>query len=413
MTWISPYGRDGVRRLCATASIIITLPLLLAACGNAGATPAATATAAARTATSATLYVSAGDLFALRASDGAVRWRYPVTTASLFPPVAAADGTLYVSAQNALSALAASTRMLIWRHEFDDPSTNLGAAAAGSTPVPGSMIGVSMAAVADGMVFVGTGHRRFTAPAGAVNALDAGNGTVRWQFRTGDSVVAAPVVAGGIVYVASQDHTIYALHTADGSLIWRYQTTNELWGSPAVVGAAVYVAGASAGDEAPSVYALRAGDGTLLWHSRFPDRQAGCNAAPAVRDGMVYLGSSDHAIYALRAADGALAWRYETGAPIYSSPAVADGVVYSGSNDGWLYALRADSGVLLWRIQEAGMPQSPVVRDGTVYTTVIIPAQRPTQPNSGQVIAVNARDGAARWTFPVLYAAQDPLVIAP
>ena len=61
---------------------------------------------------------------------------------------------------------------------------------------------------------------------------------------------------------------------------------------------------------------------------------------PAVADGKVYIGSTDHKVYCLDAESGALIWNYNIGNPEYgvnSSPAVADGKVYVGSHDHNVY----------------------------------------------------------------------------
>jgi eukaryotic-like serine/threonine-protein kinase len=67
-------------------------------------------------------------------------------------------------------------------------------------------------------------------------------------------------------------------------------------------------------------------------------------STPAVANGTVYVGSSDHNLYALDAASGALRWQFATGGRVTSSPAVAAGPVYFGSFDSNLYALDAASG---------------------------------------------------------------------
>src|SRR5690242_10275978 len=54
-------------------------------------------------------------------------------------------------------------------------------------------------------------------------------------------------------------------------------------------------------------------------------------SSPAVVDGTVFVGSSDHSVYALDAATGALRWRARIGGAVNSSPAVADGTVFAVS----------------------------------------------------------------------------------
>jgi outer membrane protein assembly factor BamB len=66
--------------------------------------------------------------------------------------------------------------------------------------------------------------------------------------------------------------------------------------------------------------------------------QGESDIAPAVVNGVVFVGANDDYIYALNAQNGALIWKYQTGGQVQSSPAVAYGTVYIGSNDNYLYA---------------------------------------------------------------------------
>lgn len=70
------------------------------------------------------------------------------------------------------------------------------------------------------------------------------------------------------------------------------------------------------------------------------------DTAPAVANGVVYLGSGDHSLYAYPASGCGQAvcsplWSAMTGNAIDSSPIVANGVVYIGSADRNLYAFKA------------------------------------------------------------------------
>ena len=82
---------------------------------------------------------------------------------------------------------------------------------------------------------------------------------------------------------------------------------------------------------------LKPGLGTLLW-SYTTDNAI--ESTPAVADGVVYVGSTDHTLYALNADTGDRVWSFETSAGIQSSPAVAGGIVYVGSWDHTLVCFR-------------------------------------------------------------------------
>ncbi|HEY7350450.1 MAG TPA: PQQ-binding-like beta-propeller repeat protein [Ktedonobacterales bacterium] len=83
--------------------------------------------------------------------------------------------------------------------------------------------------------------------------------------------------------------------------------------------------------------------------------------APAVVNGIVYVGSWDGYEYALDAKTGALKWKTFLGvaktpacfppeAGVSSGAAVQDGVVYLGGGDDYWYALNAATGDVLWKV---------------------------------------------------------------
>lgn len=137
-------------------------------------------------------------------------------------------------------------------------------------------------------------------------------------------------------------------------------------------------------------------------------------SSPAMANGTLVIGSSDHFLYALDAATGALRWKFKTDGRITSSPAVAGGLVYFGSFDSNFYAVDAATGQLKWKFKTGGerrfaathlhgaepaaetMPDpfdfylsSPVVADGAVYF------------GSGDtnVYALDAASGGLKWKF--------------
>jgi eukaryotic-like serine/threonine-protein kinase len=55
------------------------------------------------------------------------------------------------------------------------------------------------------------------------------------------SISNSPVVANGVVYVGSEDHSLYALDAQSGKLLWSYKTGNYILTSPAVVNGVVYI----------------------------------------------------------------------------------------------------------------------------------------------------------------------------
>jgi eukaryotic-like serine/threonine-protein kinase len=137
-------------------------------------------------------------------------------------------------------------------------------------------------------------------------------------------------------------------------------------------------------------------------------------SSPAVADGRVYFGSSDHNLYALDAQSGAQRWKFASKGRISSSPAVADGVVYFGSFDGTFYALDAEHGTLRWKFVTGGErrfsgrhlhgaePAAEVMPDPFDFflsSPAIAGALVYFGSGDGNVYALDGASGTLRWKF--------------
>ncbi len=98
------------------------------------------------------------------------------------------------------------------------------------------------------------------------------------------------------------------------------------------------------------VYAVDAVTGRKRWD--YPTSKSWVIGTPAVRDGMVYVGTSDSSRFmALDAKTGRLRFNLDTGAYVFSSAALAGGLAYVGAHNGKLYAIDAKTGKLAWTFQ--------------------------------------------------------------
>ncbi len=61
-----------------------------------------------------------------------------------------------------------------------------------------------------------------------------------WTYTTGDAIDSSPVVDGGVVYVGSRDHNLYALDARTGKKLWNYTTGGAIYSTPAVANGVVY-----------------------------------------------------------------------------------------------------------------------------------------------------------------------------
>jgi hypothetical protein len=94
--------------------------------------------------------------------------------------------------------------------------------------VPPSKTPSSPGIGADGTVYVGGGD-------GSVYALNAANGSVKWERPTGAAVYSSPAIgADGTVYIGSEDYKVYALDGATGAVKWSYTTAGPVAASPAI-----------------------------------------------------------------------------------------------------------------------------------------------------------------------------------
>ena len=240
-------------------------------------------------------------------------------------------------------------------------------------------------------------------------------GGAAWTFKTGGPIVTSPVIAGGVVYIASLDGHLHAIDQDSGAEKWKFKSRLPIASSPAVDGGTIYFV-SSAG----SIAALDAATGTPKWvfaieyERRFeaknlhglpsaaqtiPDAWDIFTSSPAVARGKVYFGSGDGNVYAVDAATGVLQWKFPTGDVVHASPAVVDGMVYIGSWDSRLYALDAETGQPRWTFEagqdpvihnQVGFQGSPAVVDGVVYVGC----------RDAHVYALDAATGRKKWDYP-------------
>ena len=202
----------------------------------------------------------------------------------------------------------------------------------------------------------------------------APDGTLKWEFATGDRIWSTPAVAeDGTVYTGSDDDHLYAIDGATGKQRWRLRIgacDPPIGGGPEGVRCDVD-GGPTLGPDGTiytggdGVYAVWP-DGVLRWKFATPEH---VSAAPALgTDGTVYAGCQDDAMYAI-APDGTKKWEFRTKRDIESAPTIGeDGTVYFGGDDGNVYALAAD-GTLKWKVVTRGPVRgSPALAgDGTLY----------------------------------------------
>ena len=207
--------------------------------------------------------------------------------------------------------------------------------------------------------------------------VDAITGLEKWVFRK-FGVFSPPAIVDGVVYASccdieiemhgssDSDNYLFAVDAATGLEKWKFKTCTNF--APAVYDGVVYLG------KRYDLYAIDIKTGQELWRFR-----AGIeiNTSASVVNGVVYFGTSinwDYSdtpsyLFAIDAKTGQELWRFEVGDFIYSSPTIVDGVVYFGCTDKNLYAVDAKTGQELWRFETESeiSYSSPCVVDGVVY----------------------------------------------
>lgn len=245
-------------------------------------------------------------------------------------------------------------------------------------------------------------------------------GPTLWPpFVTGGAIRAEPLVAEGLVVVASTDGFVYGVDGSGGRLVWRYpaegaEPLSEILGAPAYAEGTVYVA-----ESEGVLHALSVATGELLCQ-RPVDLTGRVVANPLLSGNAVYVGTELGGFHSMEACGGAPpgrqpfypssesvtlapavdgdtmflienrlllamdlrleAWQdsdagndfvwqqpYDAGALISTSPIVADGVVYIGGQDGFVHAVDATNGAFLWKFNlGSAVAAAPLPTKGAV-----------------------------------------------
>lgn len=238
--------------------------------------------------------------------------------------------------------------------------------------------------------------------------LDAGNARsleLQWAFAYPNAIQARsqPTVAGGTVFVGSQNGTVYALDAKTGCLRWTFRASAEVRTpvvlSPWDIDDADAQPRVYFGDILARAYALDARTGKLLWRMKVDDHpNATITGAPVLLEDWLFVPVSSlevvnavdpsyvcctfrGSLVALDAEDGSMRWKTYTieneavsagvtsagtkilapsGAPIWNSPTIdlnrrrlyaGTGENYSspaGATSDAIIAFDMDSGEILW-----------------------------------------------------------------
>ncbi|ARS89996.1 hypothetical protein B1756_09825 [Natrarchaeobaculum aegyptiacum] len=256
----------------------------------------------------------------------------------------------------------------------------------------------SSPAIVDDVVYVGSND-------GSVYALDADDGDENWSLEIGDGVDSSPVVDQGVVYVGNDSGGLFAIDADTGDEVWAhtfdvggFTESAKAVSTPAISDGYVF---AHVGN---GLHAHDATDGAEQWNAT-SGHNSGTPPAPTVAGGVVYVGAGfdDH-----RGRGGYVrGFDVDDGTEVFSptfwpqadgSPAVEDDTLYlggGGATSGYMYAINVETESEEWRDDREGSKTAPTVVDETVY----FGNSEAGIGSEYHVVALNATTNEEKWTF--------------
>lgn len=276
------------------------------------------------------IYVTTGrgEIYAISAKNGALKWVRSVTIPIRSRPVSNGKLVYAITTENRLYALDAQTGRSVWTHEGIAETTSIYGAPAPA--VSGDVIVVPYSS-------------------GQIAALDAGSGRVLWNDiliasrgarTTADfhDIDAAPRIKGRTVYVAGHDNQMKALDITSGDTVWQKDvgTVNDPW----VAGDFIYVITTN-----NQVACLYRHDGAIQWVKPLPAyTEAGSFSysgkgeriqwsGPVIAADTVLVAGSHGRLLMLSPRTGEVQKQIDIPVNTYLPPIVAGNRIYIQSND--------------------------------------------------------------------------------
>ena len=272
-----------------------------------------------------------GDLFAVDAATGELRWQKDLGEYVLSSSPAVVDGSVYVAGGFEFYSFDAATGKERWKLPIQY-------AAQSSPTVSGDMVYV---ASQDGRLY----------------GVDIDSGKQQWAYEAKGLIFSSPAVSGPYVFIGTDGGVIHAVSAESGNLVWKEEVGGTIFASPAISGNTLVVTGRGG-----TVVALNTTNGTEIWTNGV----SGASSAAIIGD-KVIVGADDGGVHALNLDTGDSIWLFPTGSKVTSSPIVVDNAVYvaSGFN---LYSIDLESGSENWRFGATDtIEASPAIANGQIY----------------------------------------------
>lgn len=205
-------------------------------------------------------------------------------------------------------------------------------------------------------------HLEATGPLRQVWEQDAGKSS-----DTSSRLTAAPVVAGGRIFVLDSAAHVFAFDAGSGNPLWDRSL-------------------APVGKDDSYLFGLFGNDGQV-------DPSKGFGGGVAFDDGKVFATSGFGDVVALDARSGKVLWKQSLGVPIVNAPAANGGRVFVSTQENHFYALAQVDGRRLWDHQ--GISESAGLLEST---SAAISGEYVMAPySSGEIYALRVQNGRPAW----------------
>lgn len=231
---------------------------------------------------------------------------------------------------------------------------------------------------------------------------------LRWQRRLGPDLEGAflPVerstptldAEGDRIYVGSSTGQLWAFR-GDGQRVWMYQAGGGV-GAPVFVDRARDVV--YAGSDDGYLHALRASTGEKLWQT---EMSGALGRAPLATSEAVYIVTDNDFVEAFAREDGHPLWRFERTSPEgffvteHAGLTLAGDMLITGFTDGQVVALDARDGATLWtRDTLSDVPETDELRFTDVDTTPVVVGDTIYVASfAAGLYALERSSGSVRW----------------
>lgn len=278
------------------------------------------------------LYASTGrgEILALNAATGEVKWREPLGNAARAAPTVA-EGKLFIPLLgDRLVAHGVDDGKRLWSYQ------------AGESPT--AVLGLPAVAYADGFVVAGFGSGDIVTLRGATGAVVWADSVASARGRNSVSDLSAvhgmPVIQDGRVYAVGLGGLMLSLDLRSGRRLWERDVASD--DTPCIAGNWIFVLGIDG-----QLAALSRTDGSVAWVTQLaqyvkPEKKTGPIfwMGPTLAADRLIVVSSSSLAQAVSPYTGEILGEQELSGAASVPPIVADGTVFVVTDDGKLLALR-------------------------------------------------------------------------